>query len=525
MNRDCDFLVIGSGLAALSYALQVADAGSVIVVFKGAIDDTNTRHAQGGVAAVVGGDEAKILSHIEDTMTAGSNRNDREVVEMVVRGAEGAIDDLAKWGVSFDRDSADRKYKLAREGGHSEHRILHHKDTTGLEIQQRLVEQVRNHPNITLLEHHFAVDLLTQHHLGKLVKRSLPGTLCYGAYVLDIKSKRVDTFRAKRTILATGGIGNIYHTTTNPRGATGDGIAMVHRAKGIIRDMEFVQFHPTSLYNPPERPAFLISEAVRGFGAILRTQAGEEFMSKYHPMGALAPRDVVARSIDNELKISGEEFVYLDITHKDAEAIEAHFPNIYEKCRTIGIDITRDMIPVQPAAHYLCGGVLVDRNGESSIGRLYAIGEVACTGLHGANRLASNSLLEAVVFATAAAKHSVRGLVGAELPAIPEWDFRGTTHTEEMVLITQSIKEMQQIMSYYVGIVRSNIRLERALHRLQTIFEETEHLYRRSTISVPLCELRNMVEVSYLVIKQAMARHESVGLHYSIDHGLPTKGF
>lgn len=517
MNRDCDFLVIGSGLAALSYALQVADAGSVIIVFKGEIDDTNTRHAQGGVAAVVGGNEDKILSHIEDTMSAGAFRNDRSVVEMVVRGADMAIGDLAKWGVSFDRE-ADRNYKLAREGGHSEHRILHHKDSTGAEIQRSLVDKVREHPNITLLENHYAVDLLTQHHLGKLVKRSLPGTQCYGAYVLDIQTKKVDTFRAKRTILATGGIGNIYHTTTNPRGATGDGIAMVHRAKGIIKDMEFVQFHPTALFDPAARPSFLISEAVRGFGAVLRTQTGEEFMSKYHPMGALAPRDVVARSIDTELKISGEEFVFLDITHKGGEEICAHFPNIYDKCLSIGIDITRDMIPVQPAAHYLCGGVCVDHNGQSSISQLYAIGEVACTGLHGANRLASNSLLEAVVFATKAAAHSRVGLGEADLPAIPDWDFRGTSHPEEMVLITQSIKEMQQIMSYYVGIVRSNIRLERALHRLQTIFEETEHLYRRSTISAPLCELRNMVEVSYLVIKQAMARHESVGLHFSLDH-------
>lgn len=518
MNRECDFLVIGSGLAAMSFALQVADRGSVMLVCKGRLDDTNTRHAQGGVAAVVGGDQNQILSHIEDTMVAGVMRNDRDVVEMVVRGAEGAIASLARWGVNFDRGSDNSRYQLAREGGHSEHRILHHKDTTGAEIQRSLIDEVRRHPNIVILDHHFAVDLLTQHHLGKLVKKQLPGTLCYGAYILNIESGQVDTYRAKRTILATGGIGNIYHTTTNPRGATGDGIAMVHRAKGSICDMEFVQFHPTSLYNQSERPAFLISEAVRGYGALLRTQRGDEFMQKYHCLGALAPRDVVARSIDNELKISGDEYVYLDITGKGADDIRIQFPNIYRKCLSIGIDITSDMIPVQPAAHYLCGGVWVDTDGQSSIGRLYAIGEVARTGLHGANRLASNSLLEAVVFATAAARHSCLGLDEADLPAIPDWDFRGATHNEEMVLVTQSIKEMQQIMSYYVGIVRSNIRLERALHRLQTIYQETEHLYRRSTISAPLCELRNMVEVSYLVIKQAMARQESVGLHYSIDH-------
>ncbi len=517
MNRDTDFLVIGSGLAALSYALQVADVGRVIIVTKSSIDNANTRYAQGGIAAVVGGKEEQMESHIEDTMVCGSQQSDRDVVEMVVRGATNAIFNLSEWGVRFDMAECGEEYKLAREGGHSEHRILHHKDLTGFEIEHRLVEQVRKHPNIEVLEHHFAVDLLTQHHLGKLVKRSLPGTECYGAYVLDIVNKRVFTLRAKRTIVATGGIGNVYHTTTNPSIATGDGVAMVHRAKGHIVDMEFVQFHPTALYNPGERPSFLISEAVRGFGAVLRTQRGEEFMEKYHPMGSLAPRDVVARSIDNELKISGEEYVYLDITHKPAKEIIAHFPNIYEKCLTVGIDITKDMIPVQPAAHYLCGGVWVDKNSRSSIEQLYAIGEVARTGLHGANRLASNSLLEAVVFASAAARHSVIGLDSEVLPEIPDWDFRGTTNTEEMVLITQSIKEMQQFMSYYVGIVRSNIRLERALQRLQIIYEETEHLYRRNTISVPLCELRNMVEVSYLVIKQAMAQKHSIGLHYSID--------
>lgn len=517
MNRDTDFIVIGSGLAALSYALQVADFGNVIIINKSNIDNTNTKFAQGGIAAVIGGDEAQINSHIEDTLVCGSNQGDRGVVEMVVRGANQAIDNLVSWGVCFDKEQRGERYKLAREGGHSESRILHRKDLTGLEIQSRLVEQVRKHSNIEVLENHFAVDLLTQHHLGKLVKRSMPGTICYGAYVLNTDTKTVFTIRAKRTILATGGIGNIYHTTTNPSIASGDGIAMVHRAKGRIVDMEFVQFHPTALYNPGERPSFLISEAVRGFGGVLKLQSGEEFMSKYHPMGSLAPRDVVARSIDTELKISGEEFVYLDVTQKPAKEIISHFPSIYKKCLSVGVDITKDMIPVQPAAHYLCGGVWVDKDSQSSISGLYAIGEVARTGLHGANRLASNSLLEAVVFATAAAQHSTKGLSDIVLPEIPEWDFRGTTHTEEMVLITQSIKEMQQVMSYYVGIVRSNIRLERALQRLQTIYEETEHLYRRNTISVPLCELRNMVEVSYLVIKQAMAQKQSIGLHYSLD--------
>ncbi len=514
-NSDTDFLVIGSGIAALCYALQVADSGIVTIVTKSEVDNTNTVRAQGGISAVMSGEQGDLESHVEDTMVCGSQMSDRGVVEQIVGGAKGAIERLVGWGVEFDTDS--NGYTLAREGGHSEHRILHHKDLTGREIQDRLVERVKGHNNITILEHHLAVDLLTQHHLGKLVKRSLPGIECYGAYVLDIEGGEVFTLRARRTVLATGGIGNIYHTTTNPVVATGDGIAMVHRAKGRIEDMEFVQFHPTALYDAGERPSFLISEAVRGFGAKLKDSKGREFMPKYHPMAELAPRDVVARSIDNELRISGDECVYLDITHKPAREIMSHFPNIYKKCLSIGIDITKEQIPVRPAAHYVCGGVSVDIDSQSSINRLYAIGEVARTGLHGANRLASNSLLEAVVCATAAAKHSTTGLSSATIPCIPDWDFGGTTHNEEMILITQSIKEMQQIMSYYVGIVRSDLRLERALDRLQIIHSEVEHLYRRSTVSVPLCELRNMVGVCYLVIKHAMAQRQSIGLHYSID--------
>lgn len=522
MNRECDFLVIGSGIAALSYALQVADRGRVIIVSKATLTETNTRYAQGGIAAVLSS-TSDLRQHVQDTMVCGSGINDHEVVQMVAVSAAEAIHNLTSWGVEFDRQ-AEGEYALAREGGHSEHRILHHKDSTGLEIQNRLASAVARHPNIETLEHHFAIDLLTQHHLGKLVKKSLPGTECYGAYVLNIETGRVDTFLSKITILATGGVGNIYHTTTNPPLATGDGIAMVHRAKGMLRDMEFVQFHPTALYNPVERPSFLISEAVRGFGGVLRTLDGKEFMSKYHPMGSLAPRDIVARSIDNELKIRGEDYVYLDITHKDANEIRESFPMIYEKCMSLGIDITREMIPVQPAAHYICGGVDVDMNGESSISRLYAIGEVSCTGLHGANRLASNSLLEAVVYATKAAAHSsdVVSTYGLQ-PGIPDWDFTGTSSPEEMVLITQSIKEMQQVMSYYVGIVRSNLRLERALERIGIIFRETEHLYKRTTISVELCQLRNMIAVSYLIIKQAHAMKRSVGLHYSLDYPLPDK--
>ncbi len=518
MNRDCDFLIIGSGIAGLSYALQVADQGRVILVTKGELRDTNTYKAQGGVSAVTYAPDS-FEQHIEDTMTCGSGKNNREVVELVVRNAPEAIGRLIGWGVNFDRVPETGLYELAREGGHSQSRILHHKDYTGAEIENRLAERVEQHPNIEIWERHFAVDLITQHHLGKLVKRSIPGTECYGAYVLELGTSEVVTVRSRITALASGGVGNIYDTTTNPAGATGDGIAMVHRAKGIIENMEFIQFHPTSLYNPGERPSFLISEAVRGFGAKLRTQDGVEFMYKYHPMGALAPRDVVARSIDYEMKLRGDEYAYLDLTHLPPEATREHFPSINAKCLSIDIDMTRDMIPVAPAAHYCCGGVRVDTDGQTSLNRLYCIGEAASTGLHGANRLASNSLVEAVVYAERAARHSLHVFRELELQdGLPDWDYKGTSHPEEMVLITQSTKEMQQIMSNYVGIVRSNLRLERAMDRLQIIYEETEHLYRRSTLSKRLCELRNMITIGYLIIKQAQQLKESIGLHFSLDY-------
>lgn len=519
MNKVCDFLVIGSGIAGLSYALKVADKGKVIIVTKSSLTLTNTHYAQGGISSVTYLPDT-VEQHIEDTMVCGSGKNSRAVVELVVQQAHTQINQLIAWGVEFDKRQ-NGLYELAREGGHSQNRILHHKDYTGAEIEDRLSEKVRQHPNIEILEYHFAVDLLTQHHLGKLVKRSIPGTECYGAYVLDIKQRQVFTLLSRVTILATGGVGNIYHTTTNPSVATGDGIALAHRAKAVTENMEFIQFHPTSLFNPPERPSFLISEAMRGFGGILRTKDGVDFMHRYHPLGSLAPRDVTARSIDNELKISGEDFLFLDITHKNPDDIKAHFPNIYQKCLSIGIDITTQWIPIVPAAHYCCGGVKVDLNGQTSINRLYAIGETASTGLHGANRLASNSLIEAVVFAEQAAKYTTTHFQEYNFQnGLPEWDIKGTSHPEEMVLITQSIKEMQQIMSYYVGIVRSNIRLDRAMHRLQILHQETEHLYRCSTVSQSLCELRNMIAVGYLVIKQAQQLRQSVGLHFSLDYPL-----
>ena len=511
-----DFLVIGSGAAGLAFALKAAEHGHVTIVTKGEMVECNTNYAQGGICSVTYEPDT-FEKHIHDTMVCGAGICDREAVELVVRRAPELIADLIAWGTRFDK-TPDGRFELNREGGHSEHRILHHKDLTGAEIERALIQSVKRHPNITVLEHHFAIDLLTQHHLGEFVTRHTRGLACFGAYVLDMDSGRIETMLSRFTIVATGGCGNLYGTTTNPIVATGDGIAMCHRAKAMISNMEFIQFHPTSLYNPGERPSFLITEAMRGFGAILRLKNGKEFMDKYHPMGSLAPRDVVARAIDREMKRNGDEFVYLDVTHKDADSIRSHFPNIYEKCLSLGIDITKDYIPVAPAAHYLCGGVKVDLNGQTSIKRLYALGECSCTGLHGANRLASNSLIEAVVYADQAAKHAIERFERTEIQeGIPDWNFEGTSNTEEMLLILQSKREMQQIMSNYVGIVRSNLYLKRAMRRLEILWHETEELYNKTTPNRDLCELRNMIATAYLVIKQGRDRKESVGCHYNVD--------
>ena len=512
-----DFLVIGSGSAGLSFALKAAEHGHVTVVTKGELVECNTNYAQGGICSVTYEPDS-FEKHIEDTLVCGAGRCDREAVEIVVREAPEAAADLIGWGVRFDK-TEDGRFDLHREGGHSEHRILHHQDLTGAEIERALIERVREHKNITVLEHHFAIDLLTQHHLGEIVTRHTRGLACFGAYVLNTETDEILTVLAKFTVVAAGGCGNLYNTTTNPLVATGDGIAMCHRAKALTKNMQFIQFHPTSLYNPGERPSFLITEAMRGYGGILRLQNGQEFMDKYHPMRSLAPRDVVARSIDHELKIRGEEFVYLDVTHMPAEQTRTHFPNIYEKCLSIGIDITKDMIPVCPAAHSCCGGVSVNANAESSIRRLYVLGESSCTGLHGANRLASNSLTEAVVYPERALRHALKTLDKVEWQeGIPDWDFEGTAEAEEMVLVLQNRKELQSIMSNYVGIVRSNLRLERAMKRLTIIWQETEGLYNRTKPCRELCELRNMIAVAYLTIKQARECHESVGLHYTIDY-------
>jgi len=518
MRIRTDFLVIGSGIAGLSFALKAAAKGKVAIVTKTVVEETNTRYAQGGIAAVMY-DPDSFEKHVKDTIIAGDGFCDEEVVRMVVREAPERIAELVDAGVEFDR-RPDGLFDLGKEGAHSEHRILHHKDNTGEMIQQTLVQNARNHPNITIYEHHFAIEILTQHHLGEQnITRARKDIQCYGAYVADLKGKKVITFLSPITVIATGGAGSVYQTTTNPGISTGDGVAMVYRAKGQIENMEFVQFHPTSLYNPGVRPSFLITEALRGFGAVLKNSSGEKFMDRYDTRGSLAPRDIVARAIDNEMKTRGEDFVYLDCTHLDQEALKDHFPNIYEHCLEIDIDITRDMIPVVPAAHYLCGGIMVDMNGRSTIDRLYALGESSSTGLHGANRLASNSLMEAVVYAHRASVDAIGRFSDIALEEkIPDWDYEGTSHNEEMVLITQSYREVQSIMSNYVGIVRSDLRLQRALARLEILFMETEDLYKKSHISEKLCELRNMINVGYLIIKMASSRHESLGLHYSLDY-------
>ncbi|MDR1813458.1 MAG: L-aspartate oxidase [Tannerella sp.] len=518
MTQRYDFLVIGSGIAGMSFALKVAHKGKVALICKTELEEANTFFAQGGVASVTNLIVDNFEKHIEDTMIAGDNLSDRAAVEKVVRNAPAQIKELINWGVDFDKDEKGN-FDLHREGGHSEFRILHHKDNTGAEIQDSLIEGVKRHPNITVFENHFAIEILTQHHLGVTVTRQTPDIECFGAYIMDMKTGKIDTFLSKITLMATGGIGAVYQTTTNPLVATGDGIAMVYRAKGTVKDMEFVQFHPTALFHPGDRPSFLITEAMRGYGGVLRTMDGQEFMQKYDPRLSLAPRDIVARAIDNEMKNRGEDHVYLDVTHKDAALTREHFPTIYEKCLSLGIDITKDYIPVAPAAHYLCGGIKVDLDARSSIHRLYAVGECSCTGLHGGNRLASNSLIEAVVYADAAAQHSVKLLESIDYQEdIPAWNDEGTSLPEELVLITQSVKEVGQIMSTYVGIVRSDLRLKRAWDRLDILYEETESLFKRSVASRDICELRNMINVGYLIMRQAIERKESRGLHYTLDY-------
>lgn len=515
MRHEVDFLVIGSGIAGLSFALKVAPYGRVCILTKADASEGSTKYAQGGIAAVMY-DSDSFAKHIEDTLIAGDGICNREVVEMTISEAPERIRELVKYGVNFDKDGS--RFDLHREGGHSEFRILHHKDNTGEEIERGLLQAIHDHPNIELKENQFAIDLITQHHLGRTVTKRTPDIECYGVYALNGDTHQVDTYLAKVTLLATGGVGNVYTTTTNPITATGDGVAMVHRARGVVRDMEFAQFHPTSLYNPSERPAFLITEAMRGAGAILKDLSGKEFMQKYDKRLSLAPRDIVARAIDKEMKLAGADHLYLDARSIGRKGLIDGFPTIYAKCLEIGINITKDMIPIRPAAHYQCGGIAVDRKGESTIRNLFAAGECSCTGLHGGNRLASNSLLEAVVYAHNSAMEAIERVKSLSIcTAVPDWNAEGMVFNEEMVLITQTKKELQEIMSNYVGIVRSDLRLQRAFDRLNLIFRETDNLYNRSVVTEELTELRNLIACSYLITKQARARRENRGLHYSID--------
>src|SRR5688572_29281232 len=517
-----DFLVIGSGIAGITFALKAAQKfpdKKVLIITKSLTDETNTKYAQGGIAGVMDFEKDSFEKHIDDTLIAGDGLCNPKVVEIVVKEGVNRIAELINWGARFDKES-DGDFKLGKEGGHSEFRILHHKDVTGKEMERALLDEISDYPNITLIKHWFVLDLITQHHLGMLVTKATPDIDCYGVYVLNRETNQIETVLAKITLLATGGNGQVYRSTTNPSIATGDGVAMLYRAKGRIENMEFIQFHPTALYEPGlGGQSFLITEAVRGDGGILRNKDGEAFMKRYDGRKDLAPRDIVARAIDNEMKITGTEHVFLDVTHIPGQDFVEHFPNIYEKCRSIGIDVSKQYIPVAPAAHYSCGGIKTDEWGRTSINNLYACGECASTGLHGANRLASNSLLDAMVFAHRCYKDTVIKIDSINLNnAIPDWNAEGTTAPKEMILITQSLKELQLLMSDYVGIVRTDVRLARAMKRLDLLHEETEALYQTTNVSPQLCEVRNLITVDYLIVKGAQLRHESRGLHFNTDY-------
>jgi len=516
-----DFLIIGSGIAGLSYAFKVAEHFrikneiiSITIITKANEEEGNTKYAQGGIAAVMKSTDS-FENHIKDTLIAGDGLCDESVVRIVVEEAPERIQELIEWGTNFDKNQHG-EYDLAKEGGHSDSRILHYKDFTGNEIERALIKQVEDHPYITVLDHHFAIDLITQHHLGITINRKTPDKKCFGAYVLNRKTNKIQTFLAKTTLLATGGIGQVYKNTTNPAVATGDGIAMAYRAKALIVNMEFVQFHPTALYNPSDNPAFLISEAVRGAGGILRNRDNHAFMQDYDEREDLAPRDIVARSIDAEMKKHGDLHVYLDATQIDPEKLQTHFPTIFNKCMSIGIDITKNYIPVVPAAHYLCGGVKVDDNARTSIVNLYASGECSATGLHGANRLASNSLLEALVFSHRAYLKGVEEIykIGYQ-QNVPDWNDEGTTMPNEQILVNHTKAELQSILSDYVGIVRTDLRLKRALSRLKLIYEESEELYKRSKLTVSICELRNLWGIAFLITRAAIERKQNIGLHFN----------
>ena len=525
MKETCDFLIVGSGIAGLTFALRAANYGSVAIITKEGVMDSNTSVAQGGIASVF--DELDTFDlHIQDTLDSGDGLCNPDVVELVVKNAPSRIQDLMELGVNFNilkqQDAENRmpQLDLGREGGHSKKRIVHAQDMTGKEVERVLVEHVQNHPDIKLFENHIAIDLIT---CSTRIKRGMVTTthedFCCGAYVLNKMTHRVITFSSQITLLATGGAGKVYLYTSNPDVATGDGIAMGYRAGATLANLEFVQFHPTCLYHPDAKN-FLISEAVRGEGGILIDETGTPFMEKYDAKKDLACRDVVARAIDTELKKSGADSVFLDISHRDASLVKNRFPNIYKKCLQLGFDMTQDPIPVVPAAHYMCGGIATDPFGKTDIHRLFAIGETACTGLHGANRLASNSLLEALVYAHNASKAAIDDLKKPELKSIPEfqdWDEAGTTNSDEVIMVSHNWDEIRRLMWNYVGIVRSDKRLARARRRIEIIQNEIEEYYWNFKVEPGLIELRNIATVAELIIKCASYRKESRGLHYNIE--------
>ncbi len=520
MQYDVDFLIIGSGIGGLSFALKVAEAGQVAIVTKKEAMETSTNYAQGGIASVLGKYDSFDL-HVKDTLDSGDGLCRPDVVSLVVKDGPARIQELMDWGVAFTQgDHGNQRLDLVLEGGHSQKRIVHAGDFTGRAIEEALVDQARKNKNIGFFENHIAVDLITYSmRMKRGTVTAAHEDVCCGAYVLDTQTNEVHTFRAKLTVLATGGAGKVYLYTSNPDIATGDGIAMAYRAGALVANLEFVQFHPTCLFHP-EAKNFLISEAVRGEGGVLIDSEGRAFMEGYSSMKDLACRDVVARAIDSELKQSGNDSVFLDITHKDPDFVKERFPNIYQKCLVLGIDMATEPIPVVPAAHYMCGGVLVDADGKTDVERLYVVGETACTGLHGANRLASNSLLEAVVYADRASKHAVKALEkrrASFCPDLPPWDPLGTTDSDEAIVVSHNWDEIRRLMWNYVGIVRSNKRLLRAKNRIEMIEKEIQQYYWDFKITPDLIELRNIAVVASLIIQSACLRKESRGLHYNLQ--------
>lgn len=511
--KEFDFVVIGSGIAGLSFALKAAEKGSVAVVTKRGKADSNTAWAQGGVACVTS-DEDSFELHIRDTMVAGAGLCHEDAVRAVVTEGPDRIAELMRLGMHFDRREAngENELDLGKEGGHSKRRILHFQDSTGMEIERTLLEQTANHPRIEVMENYMAIDFITTGKLGYAMQNS-----CVGVYVLNEATGEVETLRSDVNVLATGGCGKVYLYTTNPDVATGDGVAMAWRAGATISNMEFIQFHPTCLFHP-EVKSFLISEAVRGEGGILLDARGRRFMEHHNPQQELAPRDIVARAIDAEMKRSGSKCVFLDITHKPADFVKSRFPHIYETCLENGIDITQEPIPVVPAAHYQCGGVKSDLNGETSLRGLFAIGEVACTGLHGANRLASNSLLEGLVLAASAFEKSTRNRPPRVAFDLPEWRPGQVTDVDEMVVLFHNWEEVRRLMWDYVGIVRTDKRLQRAATRLRNLHAEVQEFYWNFKITTDLLELRNLVTVASLVVDCALSRKESRGLHFTLDY-------